>query len=73
MIARHKKFQIVENKVLENFSLAPNLKRICIGTKGFQKKCKTDVMVVKTFVEEIFSKDMEICQILAAGISCQEK
>ena len=36
---RHKRFQIVRKKILENFYLAPKVWRICIGTKGFQKKC----------------------------------
>ena len=71
MIARHKKFQNVEKKLGE--FLFESLKNLYWHQRFSKEMYKTDVMVVKTFAEEIFPKDMEICQILTTDISCQEK
>ena len=76
MIARHKKFQIVEKKVLDVGKFlfgTESLKNLYWHQRFSKEMYKTDVMVVKTFAEEIFPKDMEICQILTTDISCQEK
>ena len=68
MIARHKKFQIVKR-----IFIWQSLNYLYWHQRFSKEMYKTDVMVVKTFAEEIFPKDMEICQILTTDISCQKK